>query len=150
MRVWLAIVVLFLLVAGMPMARAARVCTQDEAHHAEDDSVRLGLADRLSSWTEVYNSFNLYGHCDDGAIAEAYSDAIAIRLAEHWSSVNELLRYTRVNRSFDDFVIRHVDTLMTPKQAKTIIMNARKKCPSGGGQLCRLIIASIRNETNQR
>jgi len=38
---------------------------------------------------------------------------------------------------FGDFVISHVDELMSPDQAKMIIANARDRCPADLKSLCR-------------
>jgi regulation of enolase protein 1 (concanavalin A-like superfamily) len=43
-------------------------CTQEEAFAAE------ATVSDISTWKELYESYILYIHCDDGAIAAGYSD----------------------------------------------------------------------------
>lgn len=85
----------------------------------------------------MYESFKRYGHCDDGAIAEGYSDKIASLLVNNWASVEELFHLWRAHPQFDRFVLAHVDELMSPDQAKTITKNARERCPSDSKKYCR-------------
>lgn len=58
-------------------------CTLQEAFAAER------TASTLRSWPEVHSAFIRYGHCDDGAIGEGFSDrfqflsqSIGLRLAD--------------------------------------------------------------------
>ena len=86
----------------------------------------------------------MYRQCDDGSIAEGYSDRVVILLTERWSTVTTLSKLGRSNPEFERFVLSHVDGLMSPDQSKTIINNARKRCPVGAEKLCRRLEASAR------
>lgn len=54
-------------------------CTRTDAI-AADESIS-----HLRDWTEIYDSFKAFSHCDDGYIAEGYSDAVAETLANKWN-----------------------------------------------------------------
>jgi len=71
-------------------------------------------------------TFKHHGHCDDGAIAEGYSDKIVSLLVNRWGSVEELFHLWRTHPEFGRFITAHVDELMSPEQAKTIT-----KVPAG-------------------
>src|SRR6266852_666382 len=103
-------------------AQGHGVCTREDAILADKS------LDSLSDWRHVYESFKHYSHCDDGAIAEGYSDKIASLLVNHWDSVEELLHLWRAHPQFGRFVLAHVDELMSPAQAKNVIKNTRERC----------------------
>jgi hypothetical protein len=60
--------------------------------HAERQGCDEAMTDRawllgahLKTWEQIYDySFKRYPTCDDGVIAEAYSDAIVKMLADRW------------------------------------------------------------------
>jgi hypothetical protein len=117
-------------VAATAFAQGHRVCTHEDTIQAEKS------LDGLSDWGHVYESFKHYSHCDDGAIAEGYSGKIASLLVNHWDSVEELFHLWRAHPQFGRFVLAHVDELMSPEQAKTIIKNARERCPPDYKKYC--------------
>ncbi len=126
----LGIVAIGFLVGTTASAQAHEVCTHEDAIQADKS------LDSLSDWRHVYESFKHYSHCDDGALAEGYSDKIASLLVNHWDSVEELLHLWRAHPQFGRFVLAHVDDLMSPEQAKTIIKNARERCPPDSKKYC--------------
>jgi len=52
-------------------------CTQAAARAAETQP-------RPQTWSRLYVTFGRYGQCDDGSVAEAWSEFVATLLAEHW------------------------------------------------------------------
>lgn len=129
---------LVLTTEGFLPGQTQKPCSTEEAIRAETE------ASSLQSWAEVYKSYKKFAHCDDGAIAEGYSDVIASLLSDHWNSTDDLARLVSRDKRFEKFVMRHIDELMSPTQAKNIRKNAEAHCPSGAKQLCGNIIAEIR------
>jgi hypothetical protein len=126
----LAIVAVGLLIGPAEAAQGQRVCTPEAAEEADNS------LDGLNDWHRVYESFKRYAHCDDGAIAQGYSDKIAHLLADRWVSVEELFHLWRAHPRFGRFVLSHLDELMSPDQAKTIAENARRRCPPDSKKYC--------------
>jgi hypothetical protein len=58
-------------------------------------------------------------------------------LTRHWPTIATLSKLAQADPEFGDFVLWHVDELMSPDQAKAIIANARDRCPAGVKPLCR-------------
>jgi len=116
----------------------AKPCTTPDAIRAEQE------ASSLRSWAEVYKSYKNFARCDDGAIAEGYSDSIARLLSDNWSTADQLNRLASHDKGFKKFVLRHIDELMSPDQAEKIRDNADAHCPSYTKRLCKLIAARIR------
>ena len=126
--------VLGAIIAHLPVAAHGRPpCTKMEARQAE---VEAGI---LRNWTDVYSSYKRFAHCDDGAIAEGYSDSIGQILAHKWNELPELTRLTRSDRGFEDFVIRHVDATLLAGDLKIIADNAVRRCAARAPRLCQLL-----------
>jgi hypothetical protein len=129
---------LVLAIGGALIGEDKKPCTQQDAINAEK------RADSLKNWSAVYGAFEQFGQCgDQGAIGEGYSDSIARLLSSQGSTAEQLSQLTSHDRDFEQFVLRHVDELMTPDQAAAIRKNAESHCPSDAKRLCKSIVARI-------
>ncbi len=79
------------------------VCTTAEGRRVMDE------ADRLRTWNALYKSYKLYRQCDDGAIAEGYSESVARILVEHWKTCPN---WTSSRRKTQDFATSSCYTSM--------------------------------------
>ena len=136
--VLLIIVVFGIAKSAHVAAQPGTECTQAQAEAAEK------ALDRLSDWSEVYQAFKKFRQCDDGAIAEGWSAATVRLLTDRWNTVRMLARLTSRDKAFRLFVLRHVDELMSPEQARQILANARTKCPATARNICRALEAKAR------
>ena len=90
----------------------------------------------LTSWRALHTSFVKYRHCDDGAIAEGYSESVTLLLADHWKSLPDLGRLTEKDKEFEKFVLRHVNETVPRERLERIAKNARQRCPKQLSGLC--------------
>lgn len=119
----LILVAAALLASTLPTAAQGRACTPAEAERADMD------ADKPRTWDGLYQSFKRYGHCDDGAIAEGYSESVARILVDHWSELPKLASLSHSDPKFLQFVLRHVDATLNLSDLKKIKTNAVSHCP---------------------
>jgi hypothetical protein len=105
-------------------------CSRADAEQAET------AVDTLKSWDALYKSYGRYRDCDDGAIAEGYSDSVAKILAKHWSTLPRLSALSRGDAGFRKFVLGHIDASADEGDLERAAVNARKKCPAALGWLC--------------
>lgn len=133
MRLISVVLILFMASAFADDA-ATKKCTQAEATQAEKE------ADSLKDWDQVYRSYERFSHCDDGAIAEGYSDSVTKLLADDWKNFNRLLVLTNRSRGFRGFVLKHIDESVPGDRLAKIANNARSECPARGKNLCASII----------
>jgi hypothetical protein len=96
--------------------------------------------DKLRDWTSVYRSYQNFAQCDQGGIAEQYSDSVSHLLAHDWRHLSTLLRVAASDREFQQFVTRHVAESMTEDEGARIIRNARTNCPAAASWLCKAIV----------
>jgi hypothetical protein len=105
-------------------------CTETEAIAAET------VSSGLKSWTSIYDSFKRFGHCDDGAVAEGYSDSVVRTLASCWNQLGTLQKLASSDDKFHEFVLRHIDATTDERDIKKIITNATKRCPAKAKTIC--------------
>jgi len=123
-------VILLAIASVCPIYAQEHPCTNAEAERAEMQ------ADTSSTWDALYKSYKAYHHCDDGAIAEGYSESVTRMLARQWSTLPQLLPLAQEDAAFGAFVIRHVDATADLDNLKTIVRNAKMRCPSNSIALC--------------
>lgn len=109
-------------------------CTEKDAKDA------LNLPDNYRDWNAAYRAFQRFGQCDDGAIAEGFSEAIAQLLARDWKHVDDLIRLATNDKKFKQFVLQHIDETLSDDELRTIAENARLHCPSRERPFCGLIL----------
>ncbi|WP_148280224.1 hypothetical protein [Rubrivivax gelatinosus] len=95
----------------------------------------------LRNWKDVHSAFVRFRRCDDGAIGEGFSDSVSILFAEHWDQLGALLRLAARDRSFRQFVLRHLDETVPADRWSAIEENAKSRCPSNARFLCRSILS---------
>jgi hypothetical protein len=126
-------------VAMMQDATAGnRSCTKEEAIAAET------VAATANTWKQLYQQFVHYGHCDDGAIAEGFDEAVTRLLAEQWSSIHALSLISETDPAFRKFVIRHIDQTVPTERLAHIRKKAATQCPSDLESLCHDIESACR------
>lgn len=139
-RISLSTIVACLVAAWLPHDALAdtRVCSKEDALAAET------LAATAQSWQQLHQQFDRFSHCDDGAIAEGFSESATVLLSEHWRDVRQLEAILRSDPPFREFVIRHIDETVPVKRLNQIARNARKLCPRSLKGFCRDVEAAAR------
>ncbi|MGD0162043.1 MAG: hypothetical protein ABSB39_06190 [Candidatus Sulfotelmatobacter sp.] len=105
-------------------------CTSLEGRHALDE------ADTLRSWDALYKSYLTFGHCDDGAIGEGYSESVARILTDDWNTLPRFVQLAGKDAAFQAFVIRHLDATLNMDDVQNIKQDAMTHCPTGLRSTC--------------
>ncbi len=113
-------------------------CTKDEARQAET------VAATLRSWADIYSSYKKFSHCDDGAIAEGYSESVTQMLANHWNQIGDLRNQISKDEKFEKFILKHLDETISTDNSVKISKNVKNYCPKGSKALCKKIQASMK------
>jgi hypothetical protein len=129
-----ALILSFLATSCLLEGTGVKKCTPAEAKHAESE------VDLLKDWDQVYRSCKRFCQCDDGATAEGYSDVITRLLSDDWKSVKRLVTLSNRNKSFKNFVLKHIDESVSEDVLTRIATNARQSCPADGERLCVSIV----------
>ena len=107
-----------------------QACSSKQARAAE---IVVGTA---HSWKELYEHYKRFQHCDDGAIAESFSESVSMLLDERWKEINTLSRIAKTNAQFRTFILRHVDETILSDRLGHISSNATNHCPPNIRSLC--------------
>lgn len=94
-------------------------CTKEMALQAETE------VPTLRSWAAVYDGFKKFQHCDDGGVAEGFSESITQLLASNWDTHTELADR---DEAFLSFILRHIDESTPSERLKRIEENAATRC----------------------
>ena len=113
-----------------------QICTKEEAKSAEE------VAATANSWAQLKEQFDRYSHCDDGAIAEGFSESVSLLLADQWRDIRQLDEM-RSQSAFRVFVLRHIDETIPEERLERIGRNAKGRCPQGLEDLCREIRSRV-------
>ena len=132
-RVVVIAVAIQLQVAGMAAARGEE-CSQ-ELETKMSHTV-------FASWSQIHKWFRCAGHCDDGAIAESFSEGVVHLLASRWDATSDLKRLTSTDPSFLPFVLKHIDESTDPSEVNKILGACRHRCPKTLLGLCAQIGAA--------
>lgn len=112
---------------------SAKNCPQDLEMKA------LDVAGTIRDWDDLYVAYSRFGKCDDGAIAEGFTESVARMLADNWVSTGKLAPPVRRDRDrrFLDFVYRHINESADQKDLEKILVNVRTRgCKNIGRSIC--------------
>lgn len=99
-------------------AQAETDCTNAEQQRAVDSLVLAS-----GSWPALRAHQQAWGHCDDGELAEGYSDAVVHLLAQSKAPWPELQQQVRRSPSFAAWVLKHVDASASSDELRQIMQN---------------------------
>lgn len=124
---------LLLSILSLPVRAERPGCDDAMGERAENE------VDYLKTWDQIYDSFKRYSACDDGAIAEGYSDAVVRMLADRWNQLSTLQTLVDRDKRFGEFVFKHIDATTDDHDLDRVVANADRHCPEGDGELCSTI-----------
>jgi len=119
---------------------SAKECSRLEAQEAEV------IAPRLSDWNQIYDAFGRFRHCDDGAIAEGFTESVVRLLVSHWESLPKAAALAQRDASFRGFLLAHIDASADTNDLSRLAELAERRCPAEHRALC----ANIRAAAVQR
>ena len=105
-------------------------CSEAQARTAENEIAGL------DSWKAVHGAYQKYIHCDDGSVAEGYSEAIARLLVDRWQTITDLQKIVQRDSKFLDFVASHVDETLDERDLNAIHLSAATECPPMVAAVC--------------
>ncbi len=119
-----------------PMAFAEE-CSKQEGFIAE------AAAENLDTWKKVARARKRLASCDDGGVAEGFSDAVARLLARQWAQVPALVSLIHSQPELEPFVLAHLNESDDLDDLKTIRTLAIHRCPPTATNLCAKLVHRI-------
>jgi hypothetical protein len=120
--------VLVFLFAATPVFAQDKACTPAEAANAEK------AIDRVVNWDQLYKVYKEFRHCDQGPVAEVYTEAL-LRCLVEWKKVDGLANPMTQDKEYNAFVMRHLRSA-GPEDQKSVYSRAKMSCPKGLDDWC--------------
>ena len=131
----LLIIAFVILLCGCNILQAKKI---DDTCSQKMEKQALISIDKINSWQDMYDFYKNFKVCDDGAIAEGVSDNIIKLLIKQKIQFNKLFE----DRTFQEFVLEHINELMTKKEAQ-IIKKKIKQCKKPFNDFCKKVSKKI-------
>jgi len=125
--------------ANHVLAYGTPQCPRDKAIKA------LSAAADIRSWRELFNAYLDYSVCDNGAIAEGFSDSVGRLLSADPVRWSELAGFVRRDDRFLDLIVRHIDETIPATTFDSIEQNAREKCPESARNICQTVLKACKD-----
>jgi hypothetical protein len=100
MLIWRFVLIVGLSTLTIAQAHKKATLSAKTPCTSQEEQTALNAIDHLKSWDDIHLAFKNFGHCDDGAIAEGYSDKVVTLLDRNWRSVTILNRLGRLDPKF--------------------------------------------------
>jgi hypothetical protein len=116
-----------------PAIGKAQFCSAKQAVLAATE------AETLTDWKKVHAFYSEFAACDDGEVADLFSEAVLNLLTKHWVEINVLMSEIKKDQPFQEFVLNHVDSTADTEDLKRVRANATNHCPKEESSLCAAI-----------
>ena len=115
-------------------------CSTDMYQRAD-----ASLVSAQGDWGSLWRHQEAFGSCDDGALAEGYSDAVVTLLAHRWDRFDALVGLSTRSPNFRQWAIRHIDATASPDDLTKVLGNTAKCTGSAKARdVCREIARAAR------
>jgi hypothetical protein len=105
---------------------------------AEMDNADAAVS-KIHDWTDVHSFYSHLQQCDDGSISEGISATVVSLLAHQWRTSGQLEKIADKDKTFETWVLNHIDTTVDDRDLEIIVKNATGKCPEGNIKFCEKI-----------
>ena len=121
-------------------ATANEYCSTDMYQRAD-----ASLVSAAGGWGSLLRHQKAFGSCDDGALAEGYSDAVVNLLAYRWDQFDAFVGLSSRSPTFRQWAIRHIDATASTDDLTRVVGNAARCTGSAKAKdLCREIARAAR------
>ena len=107
---------------------------QDKACAPAEASAAEKVIDRVVNWDQLYKVYKEYKHCDQGPVAEVYTEAL-LRCLVEWKKVEVLANSMAQDKDYNAWIVRHLRA-STPEDQKSVYSRAKMSCPKGLDEFC--------------
>jgi hypothetical protein len=111
---------MFLAIGAMSSIAAAQTSCSLEKYERANASLEAAAG----GWRPLMRHWQAFAPCDDGALAEGYSDAVVSLLAKRWDEFRVFVALSNREPAFERWAIGHIDASASSEDLKTIMRNA--------------------------
>ena len=126
-----------LTISPLVLAPCARGDCESDAYRVIFDAKR-----RPTRWNEVHTAYLRFRDCDDGAIAEWYSDNVVHLLARRQADIAGLSKVVQGDKQFGSWLLGHIDSTCDSLELVRAAENSKTQCPNHNASFCGRIRAA--------
>lgn len=119
-------------------ASADSACSTSEAKDAEN------AVASIRSFGEFREAYRRYSHCDDGSVAEGFSEASTSIVVSQWGDIRNIDSELGLDSHLRNFFIKHVDATAPLERLGEIERLSGASCPKESELLCAEISAAAK------
>jgi hypothetical protein len=141
----------YLTALTMLMSLGAIPCTakaNNSCPIAMEKRADASLVSAAGAWGPLSRHRKTFVSCDDGAIAEGYSEAVVSLLAYQWDQFEVFAALSERNPTFRRWAIRHIDPTASTDDLKKVVRNAERCTGAKAKDLCREVGRAARDALN--
>jgi hypothetical protein len=130
---YLTALTIFMGLGAVPFAaKANNSCSIDMYKRAD-----ASLLSAAGGWGPLLRHQKTFVSCDDGALAEGYSDAVVRLLAHRWDQFDVFVALSERNPTFRRWAILHIDATASTDDLTAVVRNAARCTGAKKKDLCR-------------
>lgn len=128
---WRRSAALFLLAFATGAGAADKPCSKADAASAEK------TIDRVLTWPAMQKAWKDYGHCDTGAVADLYSEALLRLIVGNWPKIAELEPAFTNDLAFREWILNRLSGGALPKGDLDDVHDlTQNSCPKAQKRMC--------------
>ena len=116
---------------------ADKVCSRSDIANAQR------AIDAVVTWPQLRKAWADYRQCDNGEIAELYTDAL-LRLAVAWKNADQLASDAGKDAGYKAFVVEHLKSPAAKDDLPSIKGRLKSSCPKGSDAFCTELADSLK------
>ncbi len=126
--------ILLILLIMPPLNASGKDCTKKEEQIIESKAAYL------KTWDEVFDSWEKFKHCDDGSIAEGFTESITKNLVKNWTEDGHLIRLIKNKPKFEKFILEHINEAVPYDRLSILGHMAEMRCQNSTLEFCMKIL----------
>ena len=116
-----------------PNSAAGETCAAEMSSRAVQT-----LPQAREDWKSLLRHREKFASCDDGELAEAYTEAVVGLFAYKWDQLDKFAGQVHGHANLQKWALRHIDSSASKEDLKKISSNA-SSCRNGLKHLCKII-----------
>ncbi|MDF3983948.1 hypothetical protein P3W23_18290 [Luteibacter sp. PPL554] len=116
------------------------VSARDSCSPTQSNQAVYRLKEARKSWKTLRVHQKIFAACDDGELAEGYSDAVVTLFAQNWSHFGQFVALARDDAAFQRWTMKHIDASASTDDLKKIVEHtSRCTVKADEKELCSMI-----------
>ncbi len=124
-----------LALADMIAMAAVAANAQGKACTKADEAAAAKAVDRIVMWSQLQKTWQDYGHCDAGAIDDAFTDAV-MRMLVEWKKPEVLAEQMDKDPAYATFIVKHIKSPAAKDDRESVYSRAKASCPGNLSAFC--------------